>query len=83
MPRPSERGQALEALDDAIESGIFVYLIELSSSEDELETIEELLIIRESITALRSLSNVESAGRHSGNSLKVYIYQYNDSTFRS
>ena len=39
MLRPSEKGQAVEALDDAIESGIFVYLIESSSSEDELETI--------------------------------------------
>ena len=54
MPRPSERSQALEALDDAIESGIFVYLIESSSSEDKLETIEELLIIHESIGSLPS-----------------------------
>ena len=83
MPRPSKRGQALEALDNAIESGIFVYLIESSSSEDELETIEELLIIRESITALGSLSTGESAGRHGGNCLEAYIYQYNYSTLRS
>ena len=55
MPRPSERSQASEALDDAIESGIFVYLIESSSSEDKLETIEELLIIHESIGSLPSL----------------------------
>ena len=54
MPRPSERSQASEAQDDAIESGIFVYLIESSSSEDKLETIEELLIIHESIGSLPS-----------------------------
>ena len=54
MPRPSERGQALEALDNAIESDIFVYLIESSSSEDKLETIKELLIIQESIGSLLS-----------------------------
>ena len=64
----------MEALDNAIESGIFVYLIESSSSEDELETIEELLIIRESIASLRSLSTGASAGRHGGNSLEAYIH---------
>ena len=62
----------MEALDNAIESGIFVCLIESSSSEDELETIEELLIIRES--SLRSLSTGASAGRHGGNSLEAYIH---------
>ena len=44
MPRLLERGQALEA----IESSIFVYLIESSSSEGKLEDIEELPITWES-----------------------------------
>ena len=53
-PRPLERGQALLALDNAIESSIFVYLIESSSSEGELEDIQEVLIIRESIASLHT-----------------------------
>ena len=76
MPRLLERRQALEALDNAIESGIFVYLIESSSSEGELEDIEELLIIQESITSLRSLSTCESAGSHDGDSLEGGLYSH-------
>ena len=65
----------MEALDNAIESGIFVYLIE-SSSEGELDDIEELLIIQESIASLQSLSTYESAGSHDGHSLEGGLYSH-------
>lgn len=83
MPRLAERHQALQALDHAIESGIFVYLIESLSSKGDLEDIEELLIIQESIASLWSLSRAESAGRYDGDSLEAYIDTYNESAFRS
>ena len=83
MPRPSEKCQALEALDDAIESAIFVYLVESSSSEDELEDIEELIIIRESLASQRCLPTDTSAGLHGEDSLEAYIHHFDDSTFRS
>ena len=57
MPRPSQRGQALEALDNAIENAILVYLIDDSSpseeDEEELEDIEDLVVIRGFIASQR------------------------------
>ena len=71
MPRTSERGQVLHAIETAVESTAFVYLVESSSEVDELEEdIEDLLIIQDGIDTF------ESTRHHGNDSLEAYIHYY-------
>ena len=41
MPRTTERGQALQAIESALESTVLVYLLESSSEEEDEDEFEE------------------------------------------
>ena len=81
MPRVSERRQALQAIETALELTAWVCALASSSEEDDLE---DLLTASEVIQSTRylSLSRGESAGRHGDHaSLDGYIYKYPDDAF--
>ena len=85
MPRVSERSQALQAIETAMEVTAWVLAVASSSEEeDELEEdLEDLLTAHEVITSTRYLSRGDSAGRHGDHaSLDGYIYEYPDDAFR-
>jgi len=92
MPRVSERAQALQDIDHAIECLAYTYALKEPSSESDLgsesDTDPEVedskdLLMRESIASQRYLFRGTSAGRH-GHDLDVfdaYIYQYPETAF--
>ena len=84
MPRVSERSQALQAIETAIEVTAWVSALASSSSEeDELEEdLEDLLTASEVIKSTLYQSRGESAGRHRDHaSLDGYIYECPDDVF--
>ena len=73
MPRTSERAQALEDFDAAIEVAAYAYLLGSDEVEEEeveeleeieAEHIQDLLAVRDIIATHRYLSRDFSAGRH-------------------
>jgi len=89
MPRTSERTQALQDIDAAIEVAAYAYLLgsdEVEEEEvEELEEIEEhiqdLLAVRDIIATPQYLSRDVGAGRHEIDILEAYIYQYPGGAF--
>ena len=89
MPRTTERGQALQAIESALESTVLVYLMESSCEEDDFpvhefeENIGDHLAIQEAIASSRYLYRGDSAGRHASHSdsLEEYIQHYPEAAF--
>jgi len=90
MPRTSERAQALEDFDAAIEVAAYAYLLGSDEVEEEeveeleeieAEHIQDLLAVRDIIATHRYLSRDVGAGRHEIDILEAYIYQYPETAF--
>ena len=87
MPRISERSQALQDINAALETAACEYA--LSPLMDEPEGtpikgyIQDLILMHDMISSTRYLFKGPkgSAGRHAGNSLEAYIHEYPDSSF--
>ena len=85
MPRRSERLEAIDDIDNAIESATWsLVLLPLEEEDKVLEAyIRDLELIKDMICSYRYLSRGPSgsAGRHGSNSLEAYIYKYRESAF--
>ena len=85
MPRVSEKAQALQGIQEAIEITAWAYLLASSFEEEDdvEEDLEDLLDIREVIASQRYIScGVHgSAGHHGDDSLEAYIRVYSEEAF--
>ena len=83
MPRTSERAQALEDIDAAIEHAVYAYALASSSDEedDSMEDLEYLPVVQEVIASNRYLSRNTSASRHESDVLEDYIRNHPENAF--
>ena len=90
MPRISERSQALQDIDAALEIAACEYALSPlmdESTPDESTPIQgyiqDLILMHDIISSTRYLFKglKGSAGRHAGDSLEAYIHEYPDTSF--
>ena len=85
MPRISERSQALQDIDAALETAAYEYVLSPLTDENTAIKgyIQDLLLMHDTISSTRYLFKgpKSSAGRYAGDSLEGYIYEYPDMSF--